>query len=123
MERSTDGATRFNGGDLGYFTADVMPDAYAAALKTARLGAIVGPFKADAGWVLLKLEDRRPETPISLDQARPQIVRFLTYDEVRALTEKLRGQSRVKLMIGAAASPAPAPVLTPANAGSQRKSP
>ncbi len=123
MERSTDGATRFNGGDLGYFTADVMPDTYAAALKTAKPGAIVGPFKADAGWVLLKLEERRPETPISLDQARPQIVRFLTYDEVRALIEKLRGQSRVKLMIGAAAGPAPAPVLTPANARSQRKSP
>ena len=32
-ERSTDAATRFNGGDLGYFTADVMPDTYSAALK------------------------------------------------------------------------------------------
>ena len=28
MERSTDAATRFNGGDLGYFTTDVMPEAY-----------------------------------------------------------------------------------------------
>ena len=127
MERSTDGATRFNGGDLGYFTADVMPEPYAAALKTAKPGQIVGPFKADAGWVLLKLEDRRPETPISLDQARPQIVRFLTYDEVRALIEKLRGQSQVKLLIapteGGGREPASAPPITPANAVSQRKTP
>jgi peptidyl-prolyl cis-trans isomerase C len=127
MARSTDGATRFNGGDLGYFTADVMPEAYAAALKTARPGQIVGPFKADAGWVLLKLEDRRPQTPISLDQARPQIVRFLTYDEVRALIEKLRGQSQVKLLIapsrGGGREPASAPTITPANAVSQRKTP
>ena len=127
MERSTDGATRFNGGDLGYFTADVMPEPYAAALKTAKPGQIVGPFKADAGWVLLKLEDRRPETPISLDQARPQIVRFLTYDEVRALIEKLRGQSQVKLLIapteGGGREPASAPPITPANVVSQRKTP
>src|SRR5690606_12577207 len=27
MERSIDTASRFNGGDLGYFTADVMPEA------------------------------------------------------------------------------------------------
>lgn len=139
MARSTDAATRFNGGDLGYFTAEVMPQAYAAALKTAKPGAVVGPFKADAGWVLLKLEDRRPETPISLEQARPQIVRFLTYDEVRALIEKLRGQSQVKLLIGPvqgegrepasapAPNAAPAAAVTPVNSGpagpSQRKSP
>jgi len=102
MERSIDPATRFNGGDLGYFTADVMPQAYADALKTAKTGDLVGPFKADAGWVLLKVEDRRIEPPISLDQARPQIVRFLTYDEVRDVLARLRGQSRIKLLIGPA---------------------
>ena len=137
MERSADSATRFNGGDLGYFTADVMPDAYAAALKTAKPGMVVGPFKADSGWVLLKVEDRRPEAPISLEQARPQIVRFLTYDEVRDLIEKLRGKSQVKLLIGPAQGPGshePAsappslagsarPALTPPVAKSQRKVP
>lgn len=102
MSRSIDAATRFNGGDLGYFTADVMPDTYAAALKSAKAGTVAGPFKADAGWVLLKVEDRRPEAPISLEQARPQIVRFLTYDEVRDLIEKLRGKNQVKLLIASA---------------------
>jgi len=122
MERSTDSATRFNGGDLGYLTADVMPDAYAAALKTAQAGQVIGPFKTDAGWVILKVEDQRLEKPISLDEARPQIVRFLTYDQVRDLLEKLRTQSAVKVLIGPAqAGPdnlhepasAPADVLTP----------
>jgi peptidyl-prolyl cis-trans isomerase C len=125
MERSTDAATRFNGGDLGYLTADVMPDAYAAALKTAKTGDIVGPFKTDAGWVLLKVEDQRLEKPITLEEARPQIVRFLTYDQVRDLLEKLRGQSKVKVLIGPAlqgagadtprepASAPPTPSVTP----------
>jgi peptidyl-prolyl cis-trans isomerase C len=106
--RSIDAATRFNGGDLGYFTPDVMPDPYAGALKTAKAGDIVGPFKADAGWVLLKVEERRAGQPMSLEAARPQIVRFLTYDEVRDLLQKLRAKAKVTLLTQASATSAPA---------------
>jgi peptidyl-prolyl cis-trans isomerase C len=102
MERSTDAATRFNGGDLGYFTVDVMPDAYAANLKTSKVGDIVGPFAIDGGWAILKIEDRRLEQPITFEAARPQIVRFLTYDQVRDLLEKLRSRAKVQTLIGAA---------------------
>ena len=114
MERSTDAATRFNGGDLGYFTPDVMPDAYVAALKPAKAGDLLGPLKSDAGWVLLKVEDRRVEQPISLDQARPQIVRFLTYDQVRDLLQTLRGKAKIKLLIPQAQA---APGSPPARPG------
>jgi peptidyl-prolyl cis-trans isomerase C len=100
MERSTDSATRYSGGDLGYFTTDVVPAGYAAALKGAKPGQIIGPFKVDSGYAVLRVEDRRQEQPISLEQARPQIVRFLTYDEVRDLLKRLRDQSSVKLLIG-----------------------
>jgi peptidyl-prolyl cis-trans isomerase C len=48
---------------------------------------------------VLKVEDRRLETPVSLEAARPQIVRFLTYNEVRDLLEELRQRSQVKLLI------------------------
>ncbi len=120
MERSSDAATRFNGGDLGYFTTDVMPPAYDVALKAAKAGQIIGPFKVDNGWAVVKVEDRRQEQPIALDQARPQIVRFLTYDEVRDLLKRLRDQSKMKVLIGppqdvpgAPTEPASAPTLLP----------
>ncbi|WP_354298420.1 peptidylprolyl isomerase [Phenylobacterium koreense] len=100
MERSTDTATRFNGGDLGYFTADVMPEAYTNNLKTAKVGDIVGPFAIDGGWAILKVEDKRLEQPITFEAARPQIVRFLTYDQVRDLLEKLRSRAKVENLIG-----------------------
>lgn len=100
IERSTDAATRFNGGDLGYFTTDVMPSAYGAALKSAKPGQIVGPIKVESGWAVVRVEDRRQEQPITLEQARPQIVRFLTYDEVRDLLKRLRDQGKVKVLIG-----------------------
>jgi peptidyl-prolyl cis-trans isomerase C len=112
-DRSIDAATRVNGGDLGYFTADVMPPAYGAALRDAKPGDLVGPFKSDAGWVVLKLEDRREEAPLSLEQARPQIVRFLTYDAVRDVLRKLRGQSRIQLLIGPAPAGPPEPASAP----------
>lgn len=120
MERSTDAATRFNGGDLGYFTTDVMPEAYALALKDAVVGQLVGPFQTENGFALVKVEDRRREAPITLEAARPQIVRFLTYDQVRDLLEKLRAGSRVETLIdrqqdvpGQPQEPASAPKAAP----------
>lgn len=110
MERSTDAATRFNGGDLGYFTTDVMPEAYEAALREAKAGQIVGPFEIEGGYAVVRVEDRRLEEPITLEAARPQIIRFLTYDQVRDLLEKLRGRARVETLIGAGEAVPGAPV-------------
>jgi peptidyl-prolyl cis-trans isomerase C len=134
MEKSTDAATRFNGGDLGYFTIDVMPETYDAALKTAKPGQIVGPFPVEGGFALVKVEDRRVEQPITIEAARPQIVRFLTYDQIRDLLEKLRGRAKVEVMVKtdtpsqaippadapkAGAAPSPIPSIPPAK-GAQK---
>ncbi|MGH6965779.1 MAG: peptidylprolyl isomerase [Phenylobacterium sp.] len=109
MERSTDPATRFNGGDLGYFTIDVMPEAYDVALKDTKAGQVVGPFPVEGGFALVKVEDRRLEQPITLEAARPQIVRFLTYDQVRDLLEKLRSKSKVEVLVKADTASRPVP--------------
>jgi peptidyl-prolyl cis-trans isomerase C len=125
MQRSIDAATRFNGGDLGYVALDAMPQAYAAALANAKPGDLVGPFRTDAGWVVLKLDDRRPEKPLSMEEARPQIVRFLNFTEVRDMIEHLRQKTPPRLLIGpaedvpgaphepASAPPEPAASATP----------
>jgi len=118
LERSIDSETKFNGGDLGYFTLDVMPDAYGQALKTAKPGDFVGPFQTEAGWVLLKVEDRRQEQPITLESARPQIVRFLTYDQVRDLLETLRSHSQVQTLIAPAKDGGKEPASAPPDAPS-----
>ena len=108
MQKSTDAATRFNGGDMGYFTPDVMPPAYAKALQGARRGQLVGPVAVDHGFALLKVEDRRLEPPLTLEAARPQIVRFLTYDQIRDQLEKLRARSKIVRLVKAE-GPAPVP--------------
>ncbi|WP_293900004.1 peptidylprolyl isomerase [Phenylobacterium sp.] len=119
MEKSRDAATRFNGGDLGYFTADVMPGGYEAALNGAKPGQLVGPVTVAGGYALVKVEDVREEQPVSLDAARPQIVRFLTYDRIRDLLETLRAKAKVETLIKAEAGgrkpipPADAPKVAP----------
>ncbi|MBU4238428.1 MAG: peptidylprolyl isomerase [Alphaproteobacteria bacterium] len=99
MERSVDEATRFSGGDLGYSTLDVMPQAYAGALRDKPAGSTVGPFQTEGGWAVLRVEDRRKESPPTLEQARPQIVRYLTYEGVRQLLEQLRGKAKVDVLL------------------------
>ena len=115
-ERSIDETTRFSGGDLGYSTVDVMPQAYAAALREAPAGSTVGPFQTEGGWAVLRVEDRRQETPPTLEQARPQIVRYLTYEGVRQLLEELRGKAEVEVLLAddSGAQPSSTPPATPA---------
>ena len=127
QERSIDEATRFSGGDLGYSTVDVMPQAYANALREAPAGSTVGPFQTEGGWAVLRVEDRRKESPPTLEQARPQIVRYLTYEGVRQLLEQLRGKAKVDILLAnepatggeqepASAPPAAAPSTSPPTA-------
>ena len=130
MQKSIDQNTRFNGGDLGYFTLDAMPDAYGMALKAAKAGETIGPFETPAGFTIVKIEDRRPEQPISLDEARPQIVHFLTYDEIRTLLAKLRAATKVDILLkpqvvgpGAAKEPANASNAAPAPPQAQPAAP
>jgi len=121
-ERSRDESTRFQGGGLPPLTEDMLQPAYAAALEGAKTGQVVGPFKFGAGWVLVRLDDRRQEAPISLEAARPQIIRFLTFDQVKDLVLDLRRRAKVRMLVappqmlpGAPAEPASAPpaAMTP----------
>ena len=117
QQRSIDEATRFSGGDLGYATLDVLPQAYADALRDKPAGSTVGPFQTEGGWAVLRVEDRRKETPPTLEQARPQIVRYLTYEGVRQLLEQLRGKAHVEILLNGASTsqePASAPAPAPA---------
>lgn len=113
VQRSIDDATRYSGGDLGYLTLDLLPAPYAAVLRGQSPGAVVGPVEGESGWAVLKVEDRRVETPPTLEQARPQIVRYLTYEGVRQLLEQLRGKARIDITLDDA-PPAVDPSVSPA---------
>jgi peptidyl-prolyl cis-trans isomerase C len=99
-ERSRDEATRFKGGELPPGAVDMLPAPYAQALAQVKTGQIVGPFKTDAGWVVVRVDDRRREAPIPLDVARPQIIRYLTLNQVKDLILTLRQKAKVETLLG-----------------------
>lgn len=118
-ERSTDAATRFEGGDLGYVDPAVLPAGYAAALEGAAVGALVGPVAADGGFAVLRVEDRRREPVLSLEEMRPQITRFLSFDRISGLLKSLRADTEIERLMpppegaGQPREPASAPAATP----------
>jgi len=116
MERSIDAASRFKGGDIGELATDTLPPPLADALRTAKAGDVVGPVKVDAGWAVLRVDDRHPEPPPSLDQVRPQLIRFITYDQIKDLVMTLRSRAKIQSLLppppdvpGAPPEPASAP--------------
>jgi peptidyl-prolyl cis-trans isomerase C len=116
MERSTDASTRFKGGDLGEATTDTLPQAVADAVKGAKAGQLAGPVKVDGGWAVLRVDERKPEPPQSLDTVRPQLIRFITYDQIKDLVLRLRAKAKIETLIaptpevpGAPTEPASAP--------------
>jgi len=123
MERSIDAQTRFKGGDLGEMTTDTLPQPLAEAIKGAKPGDLEGPVKVDAGWAVLKVDDRHPEAPPSLDSVRPQLIRFITYDQIKDLVLTLRSKAKIQNLLppppdvpGAPTEPASAPLPGSVNA-------
>ena len=129
MERSIDAQTRFKGGDLGEMTTDTLPQPLGAAVAGAKVGQVVGPVKVDAGWAILKVDDRHPEAPPSLDAVRPQLIRFITYDQIKDLVLTLRSHAKIQNLLpppevpGALTEPASAPAAAPSNAPAANAAP
>lgn len=115
-QSSIDDATRFSGGDLGYRTLEVLPQAYADAIRDQPAGSTVGPFQTEGGWAVVRIEDRRKETPPTLEQSRPQIVRYLTYEGVRQLLTELRGRAKLDIRLPEEPASPPPPAAAPAPA-------
>lgn len=72
-ERSTD-ATGPNGGDLGWFTLDVMVQPFAQAVEALEPGEVSEPFESQFGWHIAQLIETRMQQPPSLDEVRDQLV-------------------------------------------------
>ena len=123
LARSIDTQTRFKGGDLGEAATDTLSAPIGEAVKGAKIGQVIGPVKVDAGWAIVKIDDRHPETPPSLDAVRPQLIRFITYDQIKDLVLTLRSKAKIQNLLpppsetpGAPIEPASAPAPALSNA-------
>ncbi len=93
FEVSRDTRTRIEGGSLGYVEPARLGEPYTSAIADTPTGEISQPFESDQGWHIFKVEERRTPPPATLEEMRPDIVTFLTYEQISRILRELRNQA------------------------------
>lgn len=116
-EHSLDRATAPLGGEMGYFTKDMMAPPIAEAAFAAKPGDIVPPFKSENGWHVLEVLDRKPTRPASFSKVRSDIKRFLTLRTIDSTLAALAEKSDVVYFEPDEGQAAPGPDPSPGAPG------
>ena len=90
-EKSKDGSAA-QGGDLGYFTKDMMVPEFAEAAFALKPGEVSkAPVQTQFGWHVIKVEDRRMAKAPPFEEVQPQLQAQLSREEVLSLFQNLFG--------------------------------
>ena len=112
--RSTDAATRLDGGDLGYLTAGAVSPELARVIRDIPKGGVSRPFEDAQGWHVVKVEDVRKKRPPSIDELDEKIRRFLKEQEFEKILKELRADAEIVKRNPARSSRLDAPAATAA---------
>jgi peptidyl-prolyl cis-trans isomerase C len=96
QEFSLDTASKSQGGSLGWMmTGQVIP-AVASALPTMVKGAITPkPIQTPAGWVILKLDDKRAFKIPTFEESKPQLQQALVQQYLGQAIQGLRNNAKI----------------------------
>ena len=84
-EYSDDATTRDKGGALPFVTRKQLAKEYAdGVFALTRIGQISEPIKAPSAYHVVRLEEQRPERPLTFDEAHDRIMAELRGQYVRA---------------------------------------
>jgi parvulin-like peptidyl-prolyl isomerase len=98
-ELSDDAATRAEGGDLGYFGRDMLPKAIEEMVFAMKPGDIRGPVRADRGFHVIKLVDRKVKDPKPLDEVKDDIRMQLRQKDMERQTKIYLAELRKKTLV------------------------
>lgn len=96
QEFSLDTASKAQGGSLGWMmTGQVIP-AVANVLPTMAKGAITPkPIQTPAGWVILKLDDKRAFKIPTFEESKPQLQQALVQQYLGQAIQGLRSNAKI----------------------------
>lgn len=103
---SIDTRSRINGGSLGYISPNDLPDPFPAVIGNTEVGDIGRVFQTESGWHVVRIEGRRQEAPMTLEEMRPSIVRFLIEQQLKDTISELRASASVETPEALADAPA-----------------
>jgi len=98
-EASDDAATRADGGDLGYFGKDMLPKAIEELVFSMKVGDIRGPIRADRGFHVIKLIDRKLKDPKPFDEVKEDIRMQLRQKDMERQTKIYLAELRKKTLV------------------------
>jgi peptidyl-prolyl cis-trans isomerase C len=95
-EKSKDPSAAINGGDLGYFTKDMMVPEFAEVAFKLDKGQISDPVKSQFGWHVIEVEDKRTKPTPTFEELKPQIGQFVAHRAQNELVESLRKTATIE---------------------------
>jgi peptidyl-prolyl cis-trans isomerase SurA len=98
-ELSDDAATRAEGGDLGYFGKDMLPKAIEELVFSMKPGEIEGPVRADRGFHIIKLVDRKLKDPKPFEEVKDDVRMQLRQKEMERQTKSYIAELRKKTLV------------------------
>lgn len=96
-EKSKDTGSAKQGGDLGYFTRNVMVKPFADAAFALKVGDLTEkPVKTDFGFHVIKLEDRRKSSPPPMAEVKDQLVNQVGQEMVAQMIKDMKAKAKVE---------------------------
>ena len=97
-EKSTEPGAAQSGGDLGYFTHDMMVAPFADAAFAMKVGDVSNPVQTQFGWHIIKLEDRRPKAKPTLEELTQQITQQLSVAQYTELLGEMHTAATITVV-------------------------
>ncbi len=98
-EASDDAATRADGGDLGYFGKDMLPKSIEEIVFAMQVGEVRGPIRADRGFHVIKLVDRKLKDAKPFDEVKDDIRMQLRQKDMERQTKTYLAELRKKTLV------------------------
>lgn len=96
QEYSIDQGTKAQGGALGWVMPGQVIPAVANVLPSMTKGSVTAaPIQTSAGWVVLRLDDKRPFKIPTFDEAKPQLRQAIVQQYLAEVVKTLRANARI----------------------------
>lgn len=94
---------RLQNGDTGYFhRGKLLPEIEDIAFKM-KVGEISDVFKADDKWVIVKLEDKKPEHQLSFEETKDRLKKEMEAKQEQEFNEKwiagLKAKAKIEILL------------------------
>ncbi len=97
-EKTTDKSGSNNGGDLDWFSKDMMVPEFANAAFALKKGEYTKtPVHTQFGWHVILVDDKRQAPPPTFDELKPQLGNELAQNAIKDEIKKLRDKTKIEM--------------------------